>query len=227
MTLGIGFGLGFGSGLGIPSCLIDGNTKTRYNLSSPMTLSGLDVARWNDIYGSGRDVIGNNVLKRPTLGVDGITFDRTSGDFMVSATFPLAQPIMIYAVLRMDSWVDWAYMWDGYNINSGACVQENVTPKICAYAGSQSGFAIGLTVGAFGIVRLLLNGASSKLIANAGTPITGNFGAGDMAGISLGAKSDGNTPAGVTYKDFITRAVNESASDETAIYNYLKALYSL
>ena len=206
----------------------DGNTAAWYDYTdaTTFTLTGSDIIRWNDVLASGHDLKQGNILLRPTLEADGVLFNG-SGDFIVTDTFVLGQPVMIYCIVRMETWTDWDYISDGFTVNGGAIIQENVSPKVCLYAGSQSGFAAGLTVGSFGIVRALFNGANSKLIVNAGVPVTGNFGAGTMAGISLGGKSDGNSPAHVTIKEYIARAVDEAAADEAAIYAYLKAKYSL
>jgi hypothetical protein len=208
--------------------LADGNTKAWYDYTEGITnVTGFPtyLEKWEDKGGNADADLG--VLSSyAQITEDGISFNGTNQSIQ-SGTIILAQPCIVYAVLRMDTWTDWDYMCDGKVLNSGAIINENATPKICAYAGSQSGFAVGLTVGQFGIVRLKLNGANSKLIANNGTPVTGNFGSTAMEGVTLGSKASGANFAHVTFKEYICRIGDESTTKEDCIYNWLKDKYGL
>ena len=113
------------------------------------------------------------------------------------------------------------------SVDAKTCVaQSGTTPELLAYAGGVSDKSSDLAVGSIGIIRVLFNGASSKFIVNDNTPITGNFGANDMGGFTLGASgfSSGSLWSNIQIYEVILRDGN---TDEAAIYAYLANKVSL
>jgi len=70
--------------------------------------------------------------------------------------------------------------------------QLTSSPNIRAYAGAGSTESSSLAVGAYGVVTIVFNGASSILKVNNTADITGNFGALNGGGLTVGANA---TPA--------------------------------
>jgi hypothetical protein len=148
-------------------------------------------------------------------------------DFM-DATFVYAQPEFIYMVMRQVTWTNGMYMVDGGAIATGIIQQEGTTPQIRVYAGSASSNSADLAVNTWGILRVLFNGASSKLIVDGNTPIAGDFGALDMGGITIGASGGGAANwANIEVKEVVARNIADTAPNEAIIYDYLKSKYSL
>ena len=214
-----------------PNVLVDGNTVAWYIADDLTTITkdGSDfVSRWNDYLGSGRDLLQAAVGAHPLWSADGILFDGTT-DFMKAVAFTYEQPEMIYIVFKQVTWTSVDYFFDGNASNSGIVYQAGVTPQIVAYAGSASTNNGNLALDTWGIVRVLFDGAASKLIVNETAATTGNFGVNDMGGFTLGTKgagSSGNT-ANIQVKEIILRKISDSAGDEADIYAYLKAKYEL
>ena len=214
------------------SILQDGNTFGWWIASDLATITkdgSNRMSRWNDYLGSGHDLIqaGADVVK-PVWTVNGITFNGIQR--IKAAAFTLNQPEFIYIVFKPITWGTPRFVFDGNVGNSGGLVQYSVTPDIIGYAGGSIVLNTQATLGSYCIARLLLYGANSKLIINGGAATTGNFGTANMGGFTVG--SEGNDSGTYCYfngtiKEIIVRKISDASGDETAIYNYLKAKYSL
>ena len=166
---------------------------------------------------------------------DGVTFNGLvdgsliTDDHLRSAAFELNQPVFYYFVVKPLRWTLYDTFFDGYANNQGQIQENAVTPNIRARAGSAS-TTTGITLNAWNIIRVLFNGANSKLIVNEGVPVTGDFGAANPGGIIVGASMYlGNAicPSNILVAEMIVRKVADSVSDEGMIYNYLKTKYSV
>lgn len=213
----------------LPAAITDGNTVGWY-LSQDLTTITKDgsnyVSLWKDKLLSGNDlgVIGG---KTPLWSTDGILFVHTHSDILTKG-FTWTQPEMIYIVMKQVTYQSTGRFFDGFStVNLGAAISVTGTPKFAVYAGSFLADCSDLAVDTWGILRVVFNGASSKLIVNDLTPITGNAGASNMGGFTLGAAADDRLYSNIQVKEIILRKVADSSGDETAIYNYLKAKYSL
>lgn len=207
----------------------DGNTVAWYDYQDLTTLTddgGGLISSWRDKLLSGHDLTAATTA-RPTLTADGILFNGTDNAMKTSA-FTWTQPEFIYMVFRQKTWTDPKHIFDGDANNSGTLFQSTTTPNIALYAGSVAATNSELTLDAFAIVRILFDGASSKVIVNASTPTTGNCGASNMGGFTLACQ--GNTAvtfSNIEVKEVICRNIVDSGADEILIYNYLKTKYSL
>ena len=214
------------------SILQDGNTFGWWIASDLATITkdgSNRMSRWNDYLGSGHDLIqaGADVVK-PVWTVNGITFNGIQR--IKAAAFTLNQPEFIYIVFSPSSWIQPHFVFDGNVENTGGLVQYGTSPQLIGYAGGSIVLNAGFTLGTYAVARLLLYGANSKLIINAGTPTTGNFGTANMGGFTVG--SEGNDTGTYCYfigtiKEIIGRKVSDASSNETVLYNYLKTKYSL
>jgi len=215
----------------IPSVLRDGNTVAwyDYNELSTITKDGDEhVTRWNDFLGSGNDLV--TVGGTPHWSANGILFDGT-GDYLKTASWVLSQPQFFYMVIKQITWTDSDDIFDGFdNANRVVFAQRTGTPNIAVYA-LGGGFVadnVDLAINTWGIVRLLANGASSKIIIDANAPTTGDPGASGTNGLTLGCRFSCDTGwANIEVKEIIMRDVADAAGDEAIIYAYLKDKHGL
>jgi hypothetical protein len=209
-----------------------GNTLGWY-IASDLTTITKDasdrVSAWNDKLASGRNLLqaGADNIK-PVWSINGLTFDGVR-QYIKAAAFTYNQPELIYIVFKMITWTSSDYIFEGNTHDVGAFWEYGGTNGITGYAGTAYAPSnYDLTLDTFGIVRVSFNGASSFTQVNAGTPVVVNFGAGNMGGFTLGSRSDGAaTFSNILVKEIILRNITDSSGDQTSIYNYLKAKYSL
>jgi hypothetical protein len=176
---------------------------------------------------SGNHLVQGSATKYPIWSSSGITFDGSNDYMRMAALASLIQPIFIYIVFKQITWGNTNRIFDGQTGSKGELVQNTSTPNITALAetalANQS-----LTIGSFGIVRVFFNGASSKFTVNGNAPSTGNAGASNMQGFTLGSYGNGVALwSNIQVKEVIVRMVNEAAGNEATIYTYLKNKYSL
>ena len=210
-----------------PSVLDDGNTEAWYDFAENITKDGSNyVSAWGDKSGNSRDYADPGAGNRPLWSSDGITFDGVD-DFMETGSFAVSQPISIYMVLRINSYVNYERILE--SIDTSTIVFMRTSPSgIIVDAGSSSSRDEGLSEDTFGVIRIVLNGVSSKLTIDSNTPTTGNFGSYGIDGLLLAARSsDYGLNGSITVKEKIVRSVADTSGDETDIYNYLKNKYSL
>ena len=210
----------------ITALLTDGYTDCWYEFAEDNYTSVGDTAisQWDDLSGNERHLVQANALYQPELTEDGIAFSL--GHLLKTGTFSSNQPVFIYAVIRQDSWVANEYIFTSYNNYNIYFQQRTATPNVRIAAGTPSGNNANMSIGTFYIVRILFNGASSKLQINNTTATTGDFGANAMDGLAIPSPFT-TTGAATTIKAFIRRSVDDSGDDEYMIYNYLNAKYSL
>jgi hypothetical protein len=211
-----------------------GNTVAWYrsDVTATITKDVQDsVSVWADYLGSGRNLLATDGTGRsPIWSADGLLFNGVK-NYMQTAAFTWNQPCFIYIVMKQVTYTESPpdYLFDGITTAKAAVYQYNATPKLTATAGTASGYNSDLAVNTWGILRVLFNGANSKIQVNASAAVTGDFGAGNAGGFTLGARPQG-TPdrfGNIQVKEIVLRNVVDSAPDEAAIYAYLKAKYGL
>ena len=222
------------STLDVDGLLRDGNTVGWYisDSTSTITKDGSNlVAQWRDYLASGNNLATPtaDAWFKPTWSATGITFDGV--DNFVTGAFTLAQPVFIYAVVKVFSGsTEWGSLFAG-NVTTSTLVSAHglgTTPKIFMVAGGAGLDNANLTTNAFFILRVLFSGTSSKSIINATSPATGStVGTGGMGGFSIGAQLAYGTPSHIQVKEVIVRKVSEASTNDAAIYAYLKAKYGL
>jgi hypothetical protein len=166
---------------------------------------------------------------QPLYSANGVLFDGTN-DFLKTGAFTLNQPEFIYMVVKPVSWVQYDYIFDGIANNTGAFYDQlpNSGVGVTASAGTASATNNNFTIGNYHIIRILFNGASSKLIVDATTPTTWNCGSANMGGFCLGKVGTAALYYGnIQVKEIIIRKTSDSSNDETVLFNYLKTKYGL
>jgi hypothetical protein len=219
--------IGGGGGTVVPPSLLssDGHTWAWYLYTDSVVQTGNAVRRWGDYLNSTHDLKQTTGGAQPTLVSDGIDFDGT-GDYLWTDTIILEQPTNIYIVFKQVTWTDLDYIFEGINTSAGILNQRITDTHIRAYSGTASS-TTALSLDTWCIVRVLFNGASSKLQLNGNAAITGNFGANHMDGFTLANSSTTGRPADIVVREIIIRSVDDTDEDEALIYDYLKDKYSL
>lgn len=156
------------------------------------------------------------IVDRPSLLFDG------AAHYMKTATFPLSQPATLYLVVKQISWFINDVILDGFDIsNRWLLFQNDTTPEVRLDVASQVGQNQNLAIGSTGIISTVVNGASSLIAINNGTPVTGNSGVGSAAGITLGAAFPGGSNSNIQSYELL--AYN-TAHDAATRANVIRAL---
>lgn len=184
------------------------------------TRTGEAISEWRDKIGSGRDLSSPISGNYPSRKLNGVLFDGLTR--YIRGLFTFNQPCFVYLVFMPISWTSGRVIFDkGINSANYALLQQynTNTPNIAAFAGSYSAESPHCTVGSMHVVRVLFNGANSKLIVDNNAPITGNFGNNPMGGLTLGAYY--STGAGGLSNILVKECILMSNdSGESDIYSY-------
>lgn len=104
----------------------------------------------------------------------------------IASSFTLNQPVTRISAVQQVTWGSANHLFDGVSVNTGALFQFNATPTLAVYAGGVQVTTNDLAVGVNGVVTEIFNGASSKIAVNNGSYTTGNAGAGNPGGLTIG-----------------------------------------
>jgi len=188
-----------------------------------ITKDGSDfVSAWNSKLIEGRNLLQATGSRQPLWVTPGTILFDGAGDYMKTAEFTWNQPCMIYMIVKQITWTKYHKLSDGNESYYGALEQNASTPAIRAYAGGYSSENTDLVLNTWGIIRVLFNGASSKLIVDDNTPVTGDFGTRDMGAFTLASRGAGNGDwTNIEVADIICADIADTEENETAIYNFL------
>lgn len=155
-----------------------------------ITVTGSGVSQWEDQSGNGRHLLQGTDAARPALQGDGTILFNGTSHYLKTAAFTLNQPEWVLWVGKQVSWTLNDRICDGNTVSSGAIAQNATTPELLIFAGTTGIAKVPLTVGALGVVSAVFNGANSRARVNLSTEVTGQAGAGNMGGLTLGANGD-------------------------------------
>lgn len=188
----------------------------KFGAGTNNTASG--VKRWEDRL-FGRHVIQDTTTLRPSVSSGIVTFNNQ----YLRKVFALTQPCTFYALMRQDVWNSVSVMMDGATGNSGL-YQLSSSPELKGYAGTFSSVNSNAAINTFVAVCIVFNGASSVLRVNNTTPVTGDFGAGDAGGLTLGATSAGSQRGRVSFKEVTVYNIAHGTPAQDAEITRLLAL---
>jgi len=209
------------------SILDDGNTVGWYIAEEKyMTKDEMDsVSQWEDINVNDNHLTASN-LAQPIWGDDSITFNGTTN--LMGDTFTWNQPCMMYIVMKQKTWTINEYMLSNTLTGFIGFQQRNASPQVrMVTSGGYSSNSSDFLLDTWSVIRILINGSGSFLKINGHDALTFSSASINMNGLFIGADDGLTTYANICFKEIICRKIEDSDSDETIIYNYLKDKYGL
>ena len=199
------------------------NPAAYFKFNTGITVTGAGVSQWDDQSGNGRHLLQATDTQRPALQGDGsILFDGVD-DYLKCNAFTLNQPETVYIRFLPVSWAHGDYVFDGNFINTVALYQNTIAHHYTQHAGAAGADGIALA-GSYYSMCSLYSGASSVLNIN-GTETTGNPGAANAGGFTLGAH--GNVNGGwsnIRVKEVAIFTGTHDAATRAKIISYLNTL---
>ena len=184
------------------------------------------VSQWDDVSGNGRHLKQATGTNQPALQADNsILFDGVD-NFLKCDAFTLAQPETVYILGKQITWTGNDRWWEAEAAGGGMIFQRTATPQVGANAGATIG-NISLTLETYGVISTVLNGASSLIQLNNGTPATGDAGAGDMSGFTLASTGAGSNFGNIQAKEVIVYPAAHAAATRARVISYLMAVGGL
>lgn len=195
-----------------------------FKFNTGIIVTGSGVSQWSDQSGNGRHLLQGTDAARPALQADGsILFDGVA-QFLKCGAFTLNQPETVYVRGKHATWTINERIFDGNTSASGFLFQSTSTPGLAVSSGSASSVLNDLALGAYGTVCALFNGASSIFRAN-NSETSGNFGAANMSGFTLGSNGTGAALfSNIQIKEVAIFAAAHDAATRAAVIAYLSTL---
>ena len=171
------------------------STGEYWDGASGVTVTGLGASTWAPIVGTNSFLQGTDT-NRPSYANGILTFDGTD-NFMATAGFTLDQPVTVFVAFSQTTWAASDAVFDGIHglgVGYAALVQNGgASPELVIFAGTGNIPVAGdanLATGTLGIAVCIFNGASSSLQVNLNAASTGDAGANNLGGFTLGANGD-------------------------------------
>ncbi len=188
------------------------------------TESGDRITQWDDLSGNGyHATAASGSAARPTLGSDGVQFDGVGASLV--ASFSLAQPLTVVAVFHMPTVpASSVYLFDGAVGDSMA---------VFLLSGGAAYMLAGLTLPLSNIVGIttvgtfVFNGASSAGYLNGSLDVTGDVGARDPNGVTLGRYAGFGYNAAYTLKSFFIAPRVLTEVERSKVEQYLAKEYEV
>lgn len=189
-----------------------------------ITVTGAGVSQWSDQSGNARPLLQATDTNRPALQADNsILFDGVD-NFLKTDTFTLDQPCTLYLLAKQATWTINDVLAAGFTTATGRIWQRTATPTIALFSGSATASNANLAVDTYGAIAAVFNGASSVLQVNMTTPTTGDAGAANLAGLTLGADGAPASYGNVQVKEFMAFAAAHDANQRAAVIAYLRSV---
>lgn len=201
------------------------------------------VVTCNDQTANGYDITMATTTAQPKIVSSGAVLTGANGkpraDFSASTSIRiqnvsginLTQPVTHFSVLRQNAWTGNRRLWSGNNsVEEGRqfLYQSSVTPDLrLGSAGTGGIINNGLATSTWGIIRSLLNGASSELQVNAGTATSGNAGSIKLRGFTMGSSQAGGDGANCDFQEHVIWPEALSSDEITAARNNINARYAI
>lgn len=215
----------------LASIMGDGNTAGWYRSDTigTITMDGSNkVTQWNDISGNSHNLAASSNDFTPTWTSNGIHFDGVYN--YMAATFTLNDPTFIYMVCKVYSTnTDYSYFLGGIGSAGFYTSHLSSSPEYLAVSQNQL-ITTNMISDQFIVLRVLLNGISTKALINGSSVITGDGGATNMGGLTLGSQTGvgyGGSHSQIDIKEVIVRKTSDNSTNENVIYTYLKNKYGL
>lgn len=206
----------------------DGNTKGWYiaDTDNFTTIGDTVISQWDDVSGNANHLLQSTSANRPHYTSEYVIFDGID-DYM-DVSFTLEQPTTVYVVVMVDNWGNSEAIFDGATSAGGLLYAHTTSLKYQAYAGSGLDDITIPGIEDDVVFSVIFNGASSRSSVNGGVSTSsGNAGAGDMDGLTVGSWGNQTNYSTISVREIIIRSTADSESNETNILGYLNDTYTI
>ena len=179
-----------------------------YPYNRGITVAGAGVSVWADQSGEGNELLQATDSNRPS-------------NYLKTEAFTLNQPTTVYLLAKQATWTNGEPMCDGGSSNSGMIRQTGTTPTIGLYAGISTALNTDLILDTYSVIIGIFNGASSALQINNNAETTGNAGANNMGGVTVGSKGGATNYSNFQFKEVIVYNTAHDDITRTKVINYL------
>jgi len=210
----------------LPSHLAGLKLWTKFN--SGITVTGSGVSQWDDVSGNGNHLKQGTDANRMTLEADGSILGNGVNQFLKTDAFTLVQPETIYFLGKQVTWTALDAFFDGNAVNTGKLRQDNSSsPSLESYAGVVLPLFGSLPLDTYRVITTIFNGASSLIQANNIAPLTGNAGAANMGGFTLGASGTPDRYSNIQVKEILIYSEAHDAATRAKVISYLSNIGGL
>lgn len=152
-----------------------------------------------------------------------------ANDVLISGAFAWARPNTVYLVLKQIAWSNSDFIYDAVGPDAGmGLFQYPVTPSLIIHDGNPACEVSTLSVGSWGILRMIHNSLNSSIRYNQGVPITGNTGGNvPPGGFTLGRIGTTNALYGNFDVAEMLGYNAVSSEDDVLIMDYLNTRYAI
>lgn len=200
------------------------NLEAWYRLGMGITIA-TGVSQWADQSGNARHLAQAATGNQPLLqGDNSLLFDGVDDQMKVTGGFTLNQPETVYLLMKQVSWTLNETFTDGNTSAKMSIFQNTATPTIALFAGNTTGSNNNLAVGTYAAVAAVFNGASSFLQVNNTAATTGNAGAANAGGFSIGCDATPGSYANFQVKEVIVYSAAHDQATRDRVIAYLLAL---
>ena len=194
-----------------------------YRNATGITESGGFVSQWDDYSGNGRHLIQSTGTNQPAYSAGVLAFDGAD-NFMKTLAFTLNAPETVYLIVKQNSWTVNDFILDGNTAYSGAIIQRGVSPAFVLNASTGEVCSnTDLAVDSYGIVCVVISGASSSTRVNNNAKVTTGVspGAGNMGGLALGAAGGPGGYSHISAKEVIVFAAAHNDATQSSVITAL------
>jgi hypothetical protein len=189
------------------------------------------VGTWTDSSTSAKNLTQATGSKQPlykTAVLNGkpvVRFDGTD-DTMATAALTLDQPLTYLMVVKMNSSTGTRYLCDGASNDSLLIYNGGGGAIWVMYAGGAAPSKATDTT-AFHVFACKFDGASSEFYVDSGTAATGNCGANNAGGLTIGSSQNGSNPSSIDVAEWLAYDSALGNTDRVAVRDYLLTKYGL
>ncbi len=200
------------------------NLAAWYRFNNGITnQSGASV--WADSSGNSRPLLQATAALRPRIFSSGAIITDGTNDYM-QAAFTLIQPFTVYMLFRQSTWVSGGFVFDGAT-GTTKVTQASSSPQLTMDGGSALTANAAAVIGSAGVSSVMacvFNGANSVFQVAGGGPsvtVTGDAGAGNPGGITIGASRSPGNYGNIVYREIAIYSQAHDATTRLRILRYL------